>query len=345
MNKQWIRQAAAAAAVAALLASAIGCSNNQEPAANSQAETPQEAPNNNSAPTKGNAEADAETEAAAEAATEQLLQDYDRALDEAGQAKDIVGFIDERMPEATVEAADEMVSGLLSYYEDEIARVEQAFEPADVQAALLAAEWPITLENAEQIENERIRALTLDTLQGGYKLMMAEGYIFPQVDYGSWTRHASQLSPELADYIALLALETDQPTVVDAGLIITWDELGGRALQAETYLRTYPDAQAYAEVQKLFERYMAVYLQGIDNTPIYSYEGYRLLDEVEASYRKLTTEHPGTAAAAAVNGYLELLESRDGRILEGDTLESGVAPAITSYWEGLRLMLDDLLHG
>jgi hypothetical protein len=345
MSKQWVRQAAAAAAVVALLASAVGCSNDQEPKTKSQAEVPQEAPSNDTADPQGDADARAEADAASKAAAEELLQHFDRTLEEAGQAKDIAVFIDERIPEAPVAAADKMVSGLLAYYEDDIARVEKAFEPADVQAALMTAEWPVTLENAAQIGDERIRALTLDTLQGGYKLTMAEGYIFPLVDYGSWMRHAARLSPELADYIGLLALESDQPSVVDAGLTVSWDELGGRALQAETYLRTYPDAEAYAEVQKLFERYMAVYLQGVDNTPIYSYEGYRLSEEVEASYRKLASEHPGTAAAGAVNGYLELLESRDWRILEGDSAESDVAPELSSYWEGLRLMLDDLLHG
>lgn len=345
MNKQWIRQAAAAAAVVALLASAVGCSNEQEPKTDSQAEAPQDNLADDTADPQGDANAQAEAEAASEAAAEELLQQFEGKLEEAAQAKDIAAFIDERMPEAPVAAADKMVSGLLDYYEDDSPRVEKAFDSEDVQAALMAAEWPVTLENAAQIEDERIRALTLDTLQGGYKLMMAEGYIFPQVDYGAWMRHAARLSPELADYIGLMALESDQPSVVDAGLTVSWDELGGRALQAETFLRTHHDAEAYAEVQKLFERYMAVYLQGVDNTPIYSYEDYRLSEEVEASYRKLASDNPGTAAAGAVNGYLQLLEARDWRILEGDQASSGVAPEIASYWEGLRLLLDDELHG
>lgn len=338
MNKQWIRQAAAAAAVIALLASAVGCSNEQEPKADSQAEAPQEAQDGKSSNTAVESPQD-------EAASKQLLQEYDLVINEAEQAKEIVAFIDERMSEAPAEAVDVMARRLLDYYEEDLAAVEKAFEQADVQAELLTADWPITLESAATIPNDRIRKLVEDTLQGGYKLMNAEGYVYPQVDYGAWTSHASRLSPEVSDYMALRALETDRPTVVDGGLIISWDELGSRVLQAEQYLRDYPKTEVYEEIQTLLERYMAVYLQGVDNTPIYSYEGYRVLDEVDASYRKLAAENPGTAAAGAVNGYLQLLEARDWRILEGDSASSGVAPEIMSYWEGLRLMLDELLHG
>jgi len=337
MRNRWLRQAAATAALSALLVTAAACANNEPPDADPPADAAQQGQQN------GNAEDASDGTADAEAAA-QLLEEYDRLLAEAGQAKDIVAFIDDRMPEAPVEAADTMARRLLDYYEQDLTRVEQAFETADVQAALLAADWPITPESAAAIADERIRTLVEDTLRGGYKLTMAEGYIFPQVDYGAWSRHASQLTPEVADYMALRALETDQPTVADGGLIISWDELGSRALQAERYLRDYPEAEVYEDIQTLLERYMAVYLQGVDNTAIYDFESLTLLDEVKASYKKLVDEHPNSAAASVTSGYLALLDARGGQIFAGKDLASGVAPEIVSYWEGLRLQLDDLLH-
>jgi len=338
LRKRWIRQAAAIAALSVLLTTAAACANNEAPDGESAVETPQQEQQNGNAENQASDSADAE-------ATEQLLQEYDRLLGEAEQAKDIVTFIDDRAADAPAEAVDTMARRLLDYYEEDLTRVERAFEPADVQAALLAAEWPVTPENAAAIPDERIRTLVVDTLKGGYKLTMAEGYVFPQVDYGAWASRASQLTPEVADYMALRALETDQPTVVDGGMVIGWDELASRALQAERYLRDYPDTEVYEEVQTLLERYLAVYLQGVDNTPIYDFESLTLLEEVEASYRKLAAEHPDSAAAAVTSGYLALLDARGGQIFAGKEHSSGVAPEIVSYWEGLRLQLDELLHG
>lgn len=81
----------------------------------------------------------------------------------------------------------------------------------------------------KEIKDKSIR----DIFDGGFKLVTSEGMYYLIIDYGYLTKYSQHLADEMKDYIKIMALESDKPASNDAGLVITWDELGRRCIDTE----------------------------------------------------------------------------------------------------------------
>ncbi|WP_146241062.1 hypothetical protein [Paenibacillus sambharensis] len=278
----------------------------------------------------------------AEMSSEELLREFDKVVSEAETALQVRQFIDEHIAQAAVEDADIMVRGLLDYYEKNLSAAEASVSESSLQMALLQADWPVEGDSLEQLEPPH-RKLVQALQDGGYKLETQEGYIYPVVDYGSLQEYKPYITEELSGYIEVKALESDQRTASDAAIVISWDELAGRALAAEEFVRKYPDSPEYEEVLTLLERYMAVYLQGLDNTPIYDYQTLGLEEDVRASYTKAATEKPETTVGTIVKGYLDVLKAADYQVMTGSGVDQQLVPEVKAYQERLKQMIWDHL--
>lgn len=262
---------------------------------------------------------------------------FDEAAAGTDTAADVLTFVESELPSASAEGADAMARRLLAYYNEHWAQAQAPFESTAVQNALLTADrLPSTKEEAAQLADAAARDAAVQALAGGYKLTSAEGYVFPEVDYGGLLdRIGAKLSPDLRDYMALLALESDHSAVTDAALAVGWDELAQRALQAERFLNDYPASPEYEAVLGLFERYMTIYVKGLDNSPIYDYATNLIDDEAKASYVRLTEDHPGTAAAAIAAEYAALLDQLGGQVMTGEGYNAEPAFEVSLFWDGM----------
>ncbi|CAM4337634.1 hypothetical protein [Paenibacillus tarimensis] len=319
------------AALTGVVAAAVvlsGCSNNTT---DQQADTEVVEPAENS-----NAAVNAEL------ASEELLQEFDKTVGEADTALHVREFIDEHIEQAAGEDADIMVRGLLDYYKKNLPAAEASVSESSLQMALLQADWPFEGESLEQLEPPH-RKLVQALLDGGYKLETQEGYIYPMVDYGSLRKYETYITDALSDYIELKALESDQRTASDAAIVISWDELAGRALAAEEFVRKHPDSPEYEEVLTLLERYMTVYLQGLDNTPIYDYQTLSLEEDVKSSYAKIAGEKPETTVGTIVKGYLDVLEAANYQVMTGSGVDQQILPGVREYLDSLKRRIWDHL--
>jgi hypothetical protein len=75
----------------------------------------------------------------------------------------------------------------------------------------------------------------------GYMLETAEGFFFPVVDYASLKPYNTYVSADIKAYIAIKAVESEQPSVKDAGLMIGYQQLVNRALSQEKFIQQYPN--------------------------------------------------------------------------------------------------------
>ncbi|WP_336788121.1 hypothetical protein [Paenibacillus sp. MMO-177] len=241
-----------------------------------------------------------------------LIHKFKTVVSTAKEASEIVSFLNENLNKAGQNNADQMVRELYGFYAKDLPASQKAFFGDHVQNVLTEMDWPITSANAASIPNEAVRQLVVTKLSGGYKLVWVEGTIYPIVDYGNQQKYSMYLSKPLNSYIALKAAESSDPAAMDAGLVITWNELANRAVMAETFLKQYADTPEYTEVQSIYlDTYLRMYLNGLSNTPIFDSSNLKLLPEVKASYLKVSKEYPDTVTGIMASRFLEILAKSD----------------------------------
>lgn len=240
--------------------------------------------------------------------------------------------------------ADELIRILESYYEGNLPEISKQFEATNVQEELAALEWPIQEDSLQSIKDSSVRELAERTLKGGYKLTTAEGFIFPIVDYSKLLSFNDQLSIQMKTYLDVMATESDTPSASDGGLIITWDELSSRTLAAESYVVTFPDAPERDNVEEQFIHYLSMYLIGLNNTPIFDYDTFKLLPDVKSQYEQMVASHAGTVTGQLTKELLSLLnDSKDAVFLKGDSGEQVDIPANRQFREQLETKARSLL--
>ncbi|WP_373230119.1 hypothetical protein [Cohnella sp.] len=205
--------------------------------------------------------------------------------------------------------ADEFIRTLEAYYEINLPAVEKKFEAENIQQELSALEWPFKEAQIPNIKDESVRLLVEQSLAGGYKLETTEGYVFPVVDYSKLLNFSGQVTTSMKTYLDLMALESNEKTASDGGLVISLEELSRRTLTAESFVVTFPDTAERKKVEDRFIRYLNYYLVGLNNTPIFDYETFILLPEVKIQYEQMVASHSGTVVGQLTKQMLSILSN------------------------------------
>lgn len=273
-----------------------------------------------------------------------LLEQFQEAVKEAEEAADVIAFLNTNIANADQVTADTMLRGLHVYYDTHLEAAQNAFFTASMQDVLVKEPWPITEETAASIQDEAVRKLVQTALNGGYKLEMVEGSIYPIVDYSYQKGYSKHLSEQMKAFVELQAVESDKVPAKDGGLIISWDELAERALLAEAFMTKYKDSPESGAVQNKFvNSYLMMYINGLVNTPIYDLETFKLLDEAKASYQKTVAEAPQSVTGRITARFLDVLASTDDRIFTENDGEQTEIPAIKQFRDGLVTEAEELL--
>ncbi|THF73056.1 hypothetical protein [Cohnella fermenti] len=269
---------------------------------------------------------------------------FKKKIEAQATLADLNAALDADIAKVSAETADELLRQLLAVYETDLPKQQTAFEADALQQQLQKLDWTFTEEQLNKIEDEASRKMALDALAGGYKLETAEGFVFPVVDYGKLKRFDANVSPAMKDYIALLAAESDNKTAADGGLVISWDELASRTLAAEQYVTNYPDSPEKEAATTLYLRYLTNLLYGLDNTPIFDYNTYKILPEITDLYKKIASEHPDTATAKLAQQFLDVLDKTDGYVFrKGDDGGQTNLPEVQQFRDGLEAQARSLL--
>ena len=175
-------------------------------------------------------------------------------------------------------------------------------------------------EEINKISEGDLKDLLAELFDGGYKLISLEGSYYPFIDHGFFKRYYDFVSMEFKDYYEITASESDNIYSMDAGLVISWDEIAERLIDSEDYLINYPsDSIRKVEISRLYMNYLSAYLYGQNNTPSRDYMTNRVLEEVVSSYREIVKKYQQTITGGIISDYLGLLEGTD-YILTDDLL-------------------------
>ncbi|WP_020617624.1 hypothetical protein [Paenibacillus daejeonensis] len=275
---------------------------------------------------------------------EKLAQEWEALKEEATEAAELIAFLDARLSEAEQEQADAMVRDVFAFYEQDLSYSQEQFFSQDLQPVLINVQLPVTEDNVSEVPDETVRELILSKLKGNYTFITTEGSFFPIVDYGAFQAYEDTLSYDLVAYINLKAMESDEISASDGGLIVGWDELARRLLTAEDYLKLYAGSPEADEVRDIYlNDYLPKYMYGLNNTPNYDFETMQVTAEAKASYEATASEHPDSVTGQLVQGFLDVLVETEGQIFTGTFEEPTEVPEVKSYRDNLEKEFDNLM--
>lgn len=158
---------------------------------------------------------------------------------------------------------------------------------------------------------ENIKKLTAELKKGGLEFReIGEGYteIWSKPDH-YYSVFKNKLTPDYEVYISQTAKENESNYAADAGLMITWEELGERLIFWENFIKKYPKSPLISTVKEEYSNYLHDYLFGMDNTPTYENADGKLYDETRAEYNRLIKKYPNSYTAKRAQQSLNLFDS------------------------------------
>lgn len=271
------------------LALTIGCSNEPNNKANVEEPTKvDQDTNTNESTNQAEEEVDSETsqEDKGIVTDPAITAEFQALVDKKATEIELRSFVDSQVGKVSTEDFTDMVLALEDSQQDQLLALEDRFyNGAKFQEEL----WELNkngfdFTQIESVINPELKKLLVDTRDGGYKVETAEGAYFPVIDYELYTQYQAHVSEDIQDYIEIKAIESNEVSLKDAGMIIGWDEAVKRAVRQETFIANHPSSVRVDEIKRLFGGYVYVTFNGVDNTPLFSYEDDTFDPEVKSAY-------------------------------------------------------------
>lgn len=249
---------------------------------------------------------------------EKIMKDFKTMVKSDNEPFVLVKFIDENIDKVKTENATEMIreleevqEGYIERYTEQLFMEEHQMELltlSEVQHSEAKIEDYLFFDNSkiEEIKNGNLKELVNNIMEGKYKLINMEGAFYPIIDYEALKIYNDNISDEMKEYIDLKSMDSNMPTILDAGLVISFDQLAERLVKTENYILKYPNSIKYEETLRLYGVYLKFYLEGSSNTPIYDYESKKIKDEVLSSYKKVRNMDE-TVTSKVVSKYIDII--------------------------------------
>ncbi|MCT4596230.1 MAG: hypothetical protein N4A57_18445 [Anaeromicrobium sp.] len=243
-----------------------------------------------------------------------IMAQYNHLIEEESKPEDVILFIDNNVDYLSEENADEIMVDLFDYlssYGD--VYMDKLFK--DKTQETLNKIFPNGFDESEihHISDRRIKELLREIVNGRYKFVRFEGSYYPVVDYDYLKRYSPYVSDGIKDYFKLMGRESAKVMVKDGTLSISWDELGERLIQVETYLEKYPDSSFKKECTSLYLTYLQVYIWGMEDTQV-DKENSIILEEAYNSYEKMARKYKDTNIGEMLGQYVNILD-KNNRII------------------------------
>ena len=251
---------------------------------------------------------------------EDIMKDFRNIVKSNNEPFLLAKFMDENISKVEMDDAVEMVKELEQLQLQYIEKYTDEMFIEDYQREL----WRLSeteeklslffdMKNIDKIENHGLKELMEKLLDGKYKLISMEGAFYPIIDYEALKIYNKYLSDEMKAYLDIKSMDSNMPTIIDAAIIIPFDELANRLVKVEEHMKNYPECPECEEILRLYGAYLKLYLEGSDNTPIFNYANKTIKEEILSSYKK-TAKLENSITGNAVNKYIKVIEENDNKI-------------------------------
>ena len=111
------------------------------------------------------------------------------------------------------------------------------------------------------------------------------------------------------EYLKIWAKDNEKLYQADAGLLVSFEEIGERIITWESFLNQYPDTKLNIKVTALLNSYREDYLLGMDNTPTldggYDNIPITIYEEAKKEYDKFIKKYPNSPTVELIKYFLE----------------------------------------
>lgn len=268
---------------------------------------------------------------------ETVLQEFAEVLDKEDPDK-IISFIDSNLDKLSELEGDIVIDGLERKLQNNIEATTDKIMVLDKDNELLAIDGEkasFLEESISKIKNEELKTEVQKAYNNMYKLVNLEGKFYPIIDYSKLEKYNEYLTDEWIDYLAIMAMDSEDLPLVDGALRIPFDELAKRLFVTENYLNSYVEGQRQKEMLDLYENKINVYLKGAPNTPIADRDTNIITAEVLSSYGE-TANVENYMTSHIIFKYLEFIKENknviDDHVLdEADRLIEEVMEVLTEF--------------
>ncbi|NLY75428.1 MAG: hypothetical protein GX075_08995 [Firmicutes bacterium] len=259
------------------------------------------------------------TERINQAREKKVMLGFETLLDREDVAiGEVIQYVNQNIDTVSKENAAKLVRGIERVHKASLPQWEKKFENEALQRELariyLENDW--SLDDFSDIRDQKLRTIVEEAIAGGYKVETAEGFFFPVIDYDFYYQYHQAVTPDLAAYLEIMAVESDRTPVKDAALMISWEEILKRALRQEEFIKEYAASEQVEAVQGLLKRYVTFALFGCNNTPLFSYDTMKMKPEAKAAYLKHSWDEKQGSFSALMKEYLKVLAENDYRLSE-----------------------------
>lgn len=202
---------------------------------------------------------------------------------------DVIIFLEDHIASVAAEDGTDMVIQFEALHKEYLRTLENDFYNEEIQTKLQNIDRiGIDYNNPEGVEDDQVKILLQKTRENWYKVEQAEGSYFPIIDYSFYQFFHPFVTPDIKEYLEIMAIESGKVPMKDGGMTISWEEVIQRALKQEGFLKSHPDSQKTMEVRDLYQRYEEAALYGSINTPIFEPKTKTLKEDVRRVYEEAT---------------------------------------------------------
>ncbi len=143
--------------------------------------------------------------------------------------------------------------------------------------------------------------------------MSTEGMIEPVIDYRSLLQYEDKLTDEWKEYIELMAEDSDSPPYLDGSLLISFDELGQRIINLESYMNRYISGPRHEELVDIYEERLTAFMKGLPNSPLAAYDNNIIFENIYKAYESFGANE-GLVSTGFVYDYMAAIRDNGMKV-------------------------------
>ncbi|KTD86119.1 hypothetical protein [Paenibacillus etheri] len=160
------------------------------------------------------------------------------------------------------------------------------------------------------IKDSKVSSVLIEGSNKGYQIMTSEGMYYPTMNYESFKIFKPYISKDIAAYIDIMATETNQPSLSDGAVAISWSDLTNRVLAMESFVTKYPSSNRSTAIQQQLQNATGYLLYGVSNTSVYGDDPQVIDPEVRQAYEAAVKNATGDSRIVTIlEKLLKLLDS------------------------------------
>ena len=228
----------------------------------------------------------------------------------------IIEYMDKNIEDMSRDNASIMLEELEKAQKNRLPAMEERYDNGGpLQNSLMDIfKTDFDIDRIYDIEDSELKSLLTETRNMGYKVETAEGMFFPIIDYRYVKKFSQYAAEDMKDYIDIMAAESDKVPAKDAALVIGWDEIIGRALAQEDFIKKHGNSPKAESIKELQKRYITFMLFGLNNTPLFSYDTKTMDPKAKETYIKAVKDNDGSRLMQLLGKYMEVLEKSNYKL-------------------------------